>query len=62
MEAVMTIMGTALLGVIAWAFTLGSRVAVLEANKTSFERYLNSQLDNITARLVRIEAKLDREE
>jgi hypothetical protein len=58
-EAVISVIGAGLLGVIAWAFTLHSRVAVLEADKTSLRELVDAKLQNITERLARIEAKLD---
>lgn len=61
MEAVIGIIGMGLFGVAGWAFHLNSRVAVLEADKVSLKEWLNTKLENITDRLVRIENKLDRE-
>lgn len=60
-EAIVTVMGSTLLLVIGWAFTLSNRVSVLEADKTSMRELIDAKLDNITMRLARIEAKLDRE-
>lgn len=69
------LIGTALLGVIAWAFNLQSRVSVLEADKSestrreaSLKELIDVKLENImimvsasNVRLDRIERKLDRE-
>ena len=69
LSALVGIIGTALLGVIGWAFSLQSRVSVLEADKVSLRELLDAKLENIsgqvvgvTIRLDRIERKLDREE
>jgi len=61
LSAIVGFMGTALLGVIAWAFNLQSRVSVLEADKVSIRELLDAKLENITIRLERIERKLDKE-
>lgn len=60
-EAVVTLVGTGLLGVVAWAFTMHSRVAVLEADKVTIRELLNVRLVAITERLDRIEGKIDKE-
>ena len=60
-EAFIGVIGAGVLGVAAWAFTLNSRVAVLEADKISLKELLDEKLQNITDRLMRIETKLDRE-
>ena len=62
LEVLISIVGMGLLGVIGWAFTLNSRVSVLEADKVSLKELIDSKLDNITTRLDRIERKLDKEE
>lgn len=76
LNTIVGIIGTALLGIIAWAINVHSRVAVLEADKaTAIQReaalkeLLDVKLDAITvlvatcnARLDRIEKKLDKEE
>jgi len=61
LSAIVGIIGSALLGVIAWAFNLHSRVSVLEADKVSMRELLDAKLENITIRLDRIERKLDKE-
>lgn len=60
LEAIVGIIGTFLLGTIGWAFTLNSRVAVLEADKISLKELLTSQLIDIKERLSHIETKIDR--
>jgi hypothetical protein len=61
LEAAVGVIGAALLGVIAWAFALGSRVSVLEADKVSLRELIAVQLDAISMRLARIEKILDKE-
>jgi hypothetical protein len=58
-EIILGVIGTGLLGVFGWAFTLNGRVAVLEADKVSLRELLDSKLQNITDRLQRIESKID---
>lgn len=58
-SAALAVLGGGLLSVVGWAFTLNSRVAVLEANKASLEKLVETQLEAINQRLARIERKLD---
>jgi hypothetical protein len=60
LEAIITVIGSGLLAVVGWAFTLNGRVAVLEADKVSLKELLDVRLENISMRLARIEAKLDK--
>ena len=62
LEGLITVIGGSLLGVIGWAFTLSSRVSVLEADKVSLKELLDSKLQNIAERLVRIEGKIDHQQ
>jgi hypothetical protein len=61
LEAVVSLLGTGLIGVIAWAVTLNSRVAVLEADKITIRELIDVRLVSITERLDRIEKKIDKE-
>jgi len=58
-EAAISVIGAGLLGVVGWAVHLGSRVAVLEADKVSLKELIDIRLSDITRRLARIEAMLD---
>ena len=67
LETIISVIGTGLLGVAAWAFNLQSRVAVLEEHKTQavdretiLKELIDVKLENISERLKRIEFKLDR--
>lgn len=67
METILGLVGTGLLGVIAWAFNLQSRVSVLEEFRTQavdreaiLKELIDVKLENISERLKRIEFKLDR--
>ena len=68
-EALISVIGAALLAVIGWAVHLTSRVSVLEADKSSLKELLEAKLEiilvesrNLASRLARIEAKLDKED
>ncbi len=58
-EALISVIGAGLLGVIGWAFHLNSRVAVLEAEHAGLEKLFGQGLQDIKDRLARIEAMLD---
>lgn len=66
-------MGAALLGVVAWAVALNSRVSVLEANAVNLTTLINTnaanlqalvdaKLSDVSRRLGRIEDKLDQKD
>ncbi len=59
LESIVGIIGAALLATIGWAFTLNSRVAVLEADRAGLKELFATQLQDIRNRLERIEDKLD---
>lgn len=59
MAAIVGVLGTGLLAVIGWVFTMSNRVAVLEADKVSLKELINVRLEDITRRLGRIEEKLE---
>jgi hypothetical protein len=61
LETAIGVIGTALLGVIAWAVRINSDVSVLKADKVSLKELLDVRLENISMRLDRIEQKLDKE-
>lgn len=72
LEAAIGVLGAAMLGVIGWAFSLSNRVAVLEADKESLQKLIDTRmasmselikekLEGMAYRLARIEAKLDHE-
>lgn len=58
-ETITGVMGTAMLGIIAWAFQLNSRLAVVETKQEGFEQHILSKFDEISRRLERIETKID---
>lgn len=58
-EAFISVIGAGLLAVIGWAFSLHSRVAVLEADKVSLKELIEAKFDGVIIRLVRIEHILD---
>ena len=69
LTTIVGIIGSALLAVIGWAFSLNSRVAVLESDRAQATRreeglkeLVNIKLEGISLRLERIERKLDRED
>jgi hypothetical protein len=59
---ILTIVGTALLAVIAWAFKISNKVAVLEADKNSLKEFIKQIFDELTRRLDRIDRKLESNE
>lgn len=59
LEAVTSLLGAGLLGVVGWAFQLSNRVSVIEANYDSLERLLEAKLSPIHQRLERIERSLN---
>lgn len=68
METLVGIIGMGVLAMFGWAFTLNSRVAVLEADKVSLKELIDAKLQaimqeqhNQSTRLARIEAKLDQQ-
>lgn len=69
LETIITIVGTGLLGVFAWAFLLQSRVSVLEADRITIRELINihlgaiqTQLSDVKSRLDKIDTKLDKEQ
>lgn len=62
LNIIVGIFSTGVVAVAAWAVTINSRVAVLEADKVSLKELLETKLDAIHNRLRRIEAILDNEE
>jgi hypothetical protein len=60
-EAAISVIGAALLGIAGWAVHLNSRVAVLEADKITLKEWLALKLEGVTERLTRIEQILDKE-
>ena len=55
-----TALGGAVVGALAWIFTLGTRVSVLEAKDDSLVTLFNSKLEEINRRLASIEGKVDK--
>lgn len=59
-------MGTAILGVVGWAFNLSTRLAVVErqqsSDKDSLKELFSTKLEEVNRRLVSIESKLDKHE
>jgi hypothetical protein len=62
LSTVVGLLGTVLMGVIAWAFNLQSRVSVLEADRVSLRELIDAKLENIIIRLDRIERNMDKEQ
>ena len=71
-ESIVGVLGVAVMGVIGWAFTLNSKVAVLtadnenlkytiESDKVNLKELMEARFNSMERRLVRIEAKLDHE-
>lgn len=61
LEAIVGVIGFAILGIVGWAFQLTSRVAVVEANHEGLKELLIAQYVDLKARLDRIENNLRRE-
>lgn len=59
LEALIGVLGVAVMGILGWAFTISNRVAVLEADRGSLKELIELRLVDITRRLDRIEKKLD---
>lgn len=55
LEAVVTVLGTALFGVVGWAFQLSNRVSVVEVQRADLEKLINARFDDMARRLGRIE-------
>jgi len=55
----MGFLGTALLGVMGWAFQLHSRVGVLEQQHLDLKDLINYRFDNTDSRLDRIERSMN---
>ena len=52
--------GTAILGALAWIFSLGTRVTILETKDESLVTLFNSKLDEVNRRLTSIDHKLEK--
>lgn len=59
-EAIITVLGAGLFGIVGWAFLISNRVSVLEADRISLKELIESKLNDITRRLENIERKIDR--
>ena len=59
LEYLTGLLGTALLGVIGWAFQLNSRVSVLEQQHVDLKELITEKFDAVTDRLERIEDALN---
>lgn len=55
LEAVVGILGTAVLGIFGWAFQLSNRVSVIETEYEGLQALINSKFDEVNRRLARIE-------
>lgn len=62
LEYLIGFLGTALLGVIGWAFQLSSRVSVLEQQHVDLKELINTRFDSVDIRLERIEKNGHRKE
>ena len=58
LEAVVGILGTAVIGVFGWAFQLSNRVSVIEAENEGLRELINTKFAEVNRRLDRIEEKL----
>lgn len=56
-----SVLGVCMTGVIAWAFNLSNRVAVLEADKVSLKELFEQKFQELSRRLDNIDRKLDRD-
>jgi hypothetical protein len=54
-ETVVGVLTTGLLGVVAWAFQLGTRVSVAESKYEDLVILINTKFDEVNRRLGRIE-------
>lgn len=50
-EAIVTLLGTGLLGVFGWAVQVGNRVTILETQRDALETYLESKFEEVHRRL-----------
>ena len=59
LETMMSVMGTAVLGVFGWALHLNTRVSVLESQRESLKELIEARFDAVENRLDRIERAMN---
>lgn len=59
LQTIVSLLGTALIGVIAWTVQLGNRVSVTETRQQDLPALLDAKFDPINVRLARIERSLN---
>lgn len=57
-EAILTIVGTALIGALGWTFQLGTRVAILETKEPDLKALIEEKFKGVNFRLDNIEETL----
>lgn len=58
LEAIVTFLGAALLGVFGWAFQISNKISVIEAEYEGLRELINEKFKGVNDRLDRIEDKL----
>lgn len=58
LETLVGLLGTALLGVLGWAFQLQNRVTIIETQQDNLVTLINTRFDAVENRLERIEEKI----
>lgn len=60
MNAIIGVIGLAVVGIIGWAFQMGSRVSVVEADQKSLATLINTRFEDVNHRFDRLEALIDK--
>jgi hypothetical protein len=59
LEALVGILGTAVLGVFGWSFSISNRITKMETKQEDLPKYLDAKFDGLDARLERIERAMN---